>query len=147
MVPAGARIQASRNGGLVIVLVFPGADEPSHSPTTDSNHVHAPQNATLSLTGLQLQAIELLLRGETVTAVAATIGVSRETVHRWLKDDLVFVAAINAGKAELQQAATARLIGVWAKAADNVAQAVERGNLKASLIVLRGFGGIGLAPP
>ena len=96
--------------------------------------------ATESLTPQQLQALDLLLSGLTVTAVALNVRVSRETVHRWLRDDCGFIAAVNRGKQELHEAAQSRLQSVWWKAADNLAKAVEEGNLQASFVVLRGLG-------
>ena len=96
--------------------------------------------ATESLTPQQLQALDLLLSGLTVTAVATAVGVSRETVHRWLRDDCGFIAAMNRGKRELHEAAQSRLQSVWWRAADNLARAVDAGNLQASLVVLRGLG-------
>ena len=97
-------------------------------------------DATESLTPQQLHALDLLLCGLTVTAVAMYVGVSRETVHRWLRDDCGFIAAMNRGKRELHEAAQSRLQSVWWKAADNLARAVDAGNLQASLVVLRGLG-------
>ena len=98
------------------------------------------QNATEPLSPQQERAVELLLAGMTVTAVAASIGVSRETVHRWRRENFQFVAAVNRGKRELSDAASTRLLAAWSKAAENVSKAVESGDLRASLLVLRGFG-------
>jgi hypothetical protein len=52
-----------------------------------------------SLPPAQTQALASLLRGETVTAAAAAANVARETVHRWLRDDPIFQAEWNRGKA------------------------------------------------
>jgi transposase-like protein len=53
-----------------------------------------PQNATPeSLTPAQDTAIVALLAGKTITDAATAAGVDRATVHRWLKDDLAFLAA------------------------------------------------------
>lgn len=97
------------------------------------------QNAT-GLAPEQLIALERLLAGETVTAAAKQAGVSRETVHRWLRKDFGFQAAYNQGRRELTQAIDARLLAVGHRAAENVARAVDEGDLKASLAVLRGLG-------
>ena len=105
-----------------------------------SNSAVGSHYATESLTPQQLQALDLLLSGLTVTAVATAVGVSRETVHRWLRDDCGFIVAMNRGKRELHDAAQSRLQSVWWKAADNLARAVDAGNLQASLVVLRGLG-------
>ena len=71
------------------------------------------QNATESLTPQQLQAVELLLSGRTVVATAGSLGVSRETVHRWQREDWRFIATMNTGKRELHDAVRARLMSVW----------------------------------
>ena len=106
-----------------------------------------PQNTTESHSPQQLRAVELLLGGLTVTAVAAELGVGRETVRRWLRRDWYFVAAMNRAKRELNEAAKTRLLTVWGKAAENVAKAVEGGDLRASLLVLKGFSEmVGQAP-
>jgi hypothetical protein len=99
------------------------------------------RNATRCLTAQQDRAVALLLMGTTVTTVAASIGVSRETVHRWLRENFEFIGAVNRGKRELRDAASARLLGAWSKAAENIAAAVEKGDLKASLLLLRVFAG------
>ena len=105
------------------------------------------QSATESLAPQQLQAIELLLSGQTLTAVAGTVGVRRETVHRWQREDWPFIAAVNTSKRELHDAAPARLLSVWSKAADNLANAIEEGDLKASVLLLKGLGGLAGVTP
>jgi hypothetical protein len=54
-------------------------------------------------------AIAALSAGSTVTEAAARAGVNRVTVSRWRTDDVVFIAALNAGRAELRDAVRARL--------------------------------------
>jgi transposase-like protein len=100
------------------------------------------QNATDSLTPQQALAVELLLKGATVTATAQQIGVGRETVHRWLRKEWTFVAALNAAKKELRDAAASRLFAAVEKASENIAHAVESGDLRVSLILLRGVGAL-----
>ena len=109
----------------------------------------APQNATLdgpagdpiaSLPPEQLAALECLGRGDTVTSAAAAAGVSRETVHRWLRENWAFQAALNAVRAEMRDATEQRLLAVAKDAADNLLTAVQSGSLTASLAVLRGTG-------
>lgn len=89
----------------------------------------------------------MLLAGQSITAVAQELGVSRETIHRWQRSDWTFTAALNRGKQELQQAAQSRLLSVWEKAADNLATAIENGDLKASVMLLRGMGGLSGTTP
>jgi len=105
-----------------------------------------PQNATkntnteTALSAAQLQVLNGLLAGETVTAAAEAGGVDRSTVHRWLKDDFAFQAALNQGERELRDAAQSPLNKSATKAAETVAHAMDHGDLKAALMLLRGLG-------
>ncbi len=97
------------------------------------------------MTPAQALALEALLAGRTVTDAAAAAGVARQTVHRWLADDLGFGATFNARRHELRDAAQARLLGMAGRAADAVEKAITAGNLRASLALLKALGL--LAPP
>ncbi len=94
----------------------------------------------VSLPPAQLQVLGHLLAGETVTAAAGAGGVDRSTVHRWLKVDFAFQAALNQGKRELRDAAQSLLNKSATKAAETVAHAVDQGDLKAALVLLKGLG-------
>ena len=56
-----------------------------------------PQNATpqAELSPQQVLAIEQLAVGATVVSAAEAAGISRETVHRWNREDWAFQAAVN----------------------------------------------------
>jgi hypothetical protein len=58
------------------------------------------QNETDLTDASQALAIEALVAGSTVSAAAEQGGVSRQTLHRWLAADHVFIAALNFRKAE-----------------------------------------------
>ncbi|HEY2775929.1 MAG TPA: hypothetical protein VGK20_17945 [Candidatus Binatia bacterium] len=111
-----------------------------------------PQNATGRETPPQLSqqkttALEAIVMGSTVTDAARAAGVSRETVHRWLRDDYEFQAERNAAVRELRTAASARMERAAAAAAEVVLKAVENGNVAVALKVLEGFGRLaGQAP-
>ena len=64
-------------------------------------------------------------------------------VHRWSREGLAFQAALNGARRELQDAVNRRLLAVAERAMTNVAEAVEQGNLSASLYVLKGLGVFG----
>jgi len=104
------------------------------------------QNATpkqaFSLSPKQSRVLESLLSGETVTASAESGGVVRETVHRWLKQDWRFQAALNRGTREPVEAIQARLIATAKTSASNISEAVEQGDVKASLAILKGIGAL-----
>ncbi|MGE3842880.1 MAG: helix-turn-helix domain-containing protein [Vicinamibacterales bacterium] len=91
----------------------------------------------------QLAAVAQLAQGATVTRAAEAAGVSRETVHRWSRENLDFQAAVNGVRRELQDAVNRRLLAVAERAMTNVAEAVEQGDLRASLSVLKGLGVFG----
>jgi hypothetical protein len=102
-----------------------------------------PRNVTNSvpenLTPAQELAVGALLAGKTVTDAAGVAGVDRATVHRWLRESFAVQAAVNAGRRELRRAAYRRLEGLAEKAVDCVAKAIDRGDIKAALAVLKGL--------
>lgn len=93
----------------------------------------------------QREAIDELLAGKSVAESAASVGVSRSTVHRWFKNDH-FKAAHNRGKKELEKNAMAKLMKLADGAADCVGQAVEDGDPKTALALLKGLGLLSGAP-
>ena len=104
-----------------------------------------PQNATdcepeEELTSTQLAALEALIAGATVTAAAGTAGVNRVTVHRWLRDDFSFQAAFNQARRDLREAAMARLLKLGDLAVGTVQEAVEQGDVRVAVAVLKGLG-------
>ena len=89
----------------------------------------------------QAAALDLLLAGQTVTAAAAAVGVTRETVSRWRNGDPNFQAAYNAALQSAYDAATARLLDARAKALDRLTALVDSKDeataLKAAAALLR----------
>lgn len=88
----------------------------------------------------QSKALERLLEGDTVIEAAAASGVDRSTIHRWLRSDYPFKAAYNGARLALQDALDARLLGLAESATTTVASAIQRGDVPASIAVLRGLG-------
>lgn len=68
------------------------------------------QNRTLS--SKQRRAIEGLLTTGTVAGAAQHAGCSRDSVYRWLKDDLPFIDTLNRAEAEAVAAIARRLVAV-----------------------------------
>lgn len=95
-------------------------------------------NLTLPLQ--QAQAVVGLLGGLSVTDAAKAAGVSRATVHRWLKDDFTFQAAVNQGQRELQEALQCRLLNLAEDAVSCVEKVLQAGDGKAALALLKGLG-------
>ena len=107
------------------------------------------QDATLQDTAIETEpclsqqqviAIQRLAGGDTVTAAAQAAEVARETVHRWLRDDVAFLTTVNRAKGDIRDAAERTLLVVVQQAAVNLMRAVEGGNLQASIAVLKGLG-------
>jgi len=102
------------------------------------------RNTTLEpaseLSPTQLQVLSSLLTGRTVTNAAAAAKVDRTTVHRWLKDDFEFIAALNRGRKQLRQETEARLLNLAIKATKTIEKAITGGDITVSLVVLKGLG-------
>ena len=90
-------------------------------------------------TAQQIRVVLAILSGATATHAAKTAGVSRETVHRWLRYPAV-IDPLDDGKRDLWVAAHGRLATVIERAIDSVEKAVEKGDLRASLAVLKRLG-------
>ncbi len=91
--------------------------------------------------------MQAILTGETVTAAAKTAKVNRTTVHRWLNDP-DFLAALNSYRSELRDTQHHRLARLASYAIDVAEQALEDGDIRTALAVLRGIGLLaGQAPP
>lgn len=65
---------------------------------------------------------------------------SRESVHRWQREHYGFRAALNRVRADTLEAVLGSLIAAASAASRNVAQAIEDGDIKVSLQVLKGLG-------
>src|SRR5262249_37928971 len=103
------------------------------------------QNNTELLSPAQTQALAALLSGKSVTAAAEAAGVARETLHRWLRDDPAFQAALGSGKAELLEASRAELRALASEAVQTLRDLLGTNapplvRLKAALAVLQMLG-------
>jgi len=94
----------------------------------------------IGLTPSQLKAIESLLSGSSLVDTAATAGVDRSTLSRWMKTDFEFQAALNQGREDLQSAYSARLEKLAEGAIKAVESAIQAGDSKTALEVLKGMG-------
>jgi hypothetical protein len=99
------------------------------------------QPKVYELTPDQAAALDLLLSGQTITAAAAAVGVTRETVSRWRNSDPAFQAGYNAALQSAYDATTARLLDARGKALDRLAALVDHADpaiaLKAAGALLR----------
>src|SRR5262245_26054455 len=89
------------------------------------------------LTIEQQNAIDLLILGQTDQEVADTVGVTRPTVTEWRNQHPYFQSELQQRRAEVWRSITERLRSGLSKAVNNLLAAVEAGDLKASLELLK----------
>jgi hypothetical protein len=85
----------------------------------------------------QRNAIDLLILGKTDQETADTVGVSRETVWSWHHERPLFMSTLELRRAEVWGTAGERLRSLMAKAVDNLAEAVESGDVRVSIELLK----------
>lgn len=91
-------------------------------------------------TAAQQRVIEGLVGGASITLAAKAGRVSRQTVHRWLRDDFEFQANLNAARTNLRSEIDSRLVGLATGAIDAVENALQKSDVSAALGVLKGLG-------
>ena len=92
-------------------------------------------------------AVERLAIGGTVISAAQLSGVTPKTIHRWRRDDPEFRNALSAARRDLRERAEILLLNLAGHAFATVAQAVQSGDVRASLAVLRGVGALNGSAP
>jgi hypothetical protein len=100
----------------------------------------ADSGRTISLRHRQLMAFTAVAAGDSLTQAAMAAGVSRMTLHRWMKHDAHFQAALRRHKEESLSSAREQLNSAVEAAALNLHKAVRQGHLNASINLLRGVG-------
>ncbi len=88
----------------------------------------------------QIKAMEALLSGKSVGGAAEEAGVSRTTLHRWLRENWEFQAALNQRQQELVSAVQAGLLTAASRATAVVSRAIDEGDLRAAIALLKGLG-------
>jgi transposase-like protein len=88
----------------------------------------------------QERVIEGLVGGVSITSAAKAGKVSRQTVHRWLRDDFQFQAELNASRADLRVETENRMFALAAEAIASVETAVQQGDASVALAILKGLG-------
>jgi hypothetical protein len=89
------------------------------------------------LTPVQRRAIALRVQGLDITAIAREVGRSRSAVSRWLSQDPLVVLELERQVWDMQQAELQRFAGLRWKALQVVETAIENGDVRAALAVLR----------
>jgi transposase-like protein len=92
------------------------------------------------LSPAQETALTLYLAGQSDRDVAQAVGVTRQTCWEWRRQHPVFMAELERRRAEVWRQPQERLRSLLSKAVDNLGQAVESGDLKASIELLKAVG-------
>jgi hypothetical protein len=101
-----------------------------------------------NLSAAQLAALEGLVGGKTVSEAAAAAGVHRNSVHNWLRDDLVFQARLNHERRQLQEQMAANMMRLAVKAATVVDHYLDNPRADLCIDLLKGLGLLtGKLPP
>lgn len=104
---------------------------------SDSSPLGDPEAALLSLTPAQALAVEALVAGKSHGEAAVIAMVSRETVSRWAEQHPAFKAALNAWRLSLAIEQCDHLRRLRGKALGVVEDALDRGDVRTALAILR----------
>ena len=88
----------------------------------------------------QLQAIDLILIGNTDDWVAKYVGVNRSTVNQWKNHNPYFKAELNRRRKEVWGSALDRIRHLAFKALDTAEVAIEQGDKKFTLEFIKMLG-------
>jgi predicted DNA-binding protein YlxM (UPF0122 family) len=92
------------------------------------------------LSGEQRTALEMLVGGKSLAETARTAGVARSTIYEWLKKDAGFRAAYNQWHEMMKESCRSRLKMMLDKATSAVEKALDAGDSKAAIALLKGMG-------
>ena len=98
------------------------------------------QGEPVELSLPQETALAALREGSTFVGAAKTAGVGRATLYRWVQGNPHFRAAYNLWQREVAESARARLLKMTDKAVEVVQEALERGDEKVAVNILRATG-------
>jgi hypothetical protein len=99
------------------------------------------------LTPEQENAIDALLTGKSDREVAELVGVTRWTVQQWRTSHPLFMATLAQRRETLFSGAVDRLRSLLNKALDNIAGAIDEGDVTSSFALLKATGVHGFCPP
>ncbi|HET6249664.1 MAG TPA: hypothetical protein VFE47_18390 [Tepidisphaeraceae bacterium] len=120
-----------------------GSAAPGEQPITpDDDALETPADATPAVEMLRTQqqyALEDLMAGKSYTEAAATAGVNRRTLFRWVNHDPAFRAALEAWRLRAARTAEDRLTQAAHDAAATLSTAATR-DFRAAAILLKGRG-------
>lgn len=107
---------------------------------SDQSEAAAGELAAAKLGTEQQTAMELLLTGKSIAETARSAGVSRMAIYRWMKNDANFRAMYNQWHDQLQESCRSRLQALTEKATDALEKALEAGDARTALQLLKGLG-------
>jgi hypothetical protein len=88
----------------------------------------------------QRNAIDLLIVGKSDQETAEAVGVTRQTIFAWRTSHLVFQSELEQARGALWRLSAERLRGMMSQALDNIAKAIDQGDVKSSFELLRAVG-------
>jgi hypothetical protein len=112
-----------------------------------SNSKQKPAFRPKPLSVEQENAVELLLTGKSDREVAEIVGVTRWTVQQWRTCHPLFMATLAQRRETLFSGAVDRLRSLLSQAMDNIAKAIEEGDVTSSFALLKATGVHGFCPP
>ena len=92
------------------------------------------------LSAVQERAICLLVQGNSDRKTAEAINVCRETVTRWRNENPYFAAELNRQRKGIWAGAEDKLRSLVSKATDTLESAIDQGDVKAAVAVLKATG-------
>jgi len=99
------------------------------------------QNGTRKrLNRKQQLAVECLTAGNSITHSADVVGVARSTIYRWLNNDYEFQTALDNVRERLRIEADLRITCLLERAIVAVSSAIDDGDARTALAVLKGSG-------
>ena len=93
------------------------------------------------LSPAQLSYLRALLKGKSVSAAASDAGVSRQTAYRWQADPR-FAAVLSTWSSRALNLTRVQLLALTEEATANVSVAIKKGDVRVSLALLKGVGGL-----
>ena len=100
-----------------------------------------------SLSVTQCRALKNMMSGQSMSESARAAGVGRATLYRWMNEDANFRAAYNAWQRDTIAAARGSVLSLAEPAVRAVAAALEAGDAKAGLAVLKSLGVLAPSTP
>ena len=108
-------------------------------PVTKSNNSSQEDHGD-KLSVEQLNAIDVLVLGKTDQETAKAVGVARETVNRWRNENPYFAAELNKQRNSCGEQTETGYVLLTTKAVDAIETALDGGDSKAAIEVLKAVG-------